>query len=202
MKQRITILGIDPGLTTTGYNITIYDTITKKAQVQHRGMITAIALTKKNKKDNKECKEFGNIIPLMIYEQEIATLIKTFHPDFIACEDAFYNPRTPNAFLSLKLCITSIKRALYLIAKKPLYLISPRAAKLAVWGRGDANKLAVQESIQHLPNLILKNTKQNPLSKMTEHEADSIAITYAFITNFLQDIIMQEGMIINEMEKM
>ena len=190
MKKTIRVLGIDPGLTNTGYNITAYDPVERKSIVVARGIINATTIAKKRR---QEYKDFGNIISLFVYEKEIQELMDEYKPDYVACEDAFYNPRTPNAFLSLKLCITSIRRVLYSLYNKQLYLISPCSAKLAVYGKGGANKEAVQESILHLDNLHIKNTKQNPINKMVEHEADSIAISYAFISFVLPDILMQDN---------
>ena len=93
--------------------------------------------------------------------------------------------------MSLKLCIHTIQRLLYLRGMR-LYLIPPTVAKQAVWGKGTANKLAIQESIQELPDLTIRATKQHPIEEMQEHEADSIAIMYAFTKNILPDLLIQE----------
>lgn len=180
--SRITILGIDPGLTNTGYNISIYDTNKGTTKVQQFDLITAINVAKKENK--KDYKIYGNIIPLFVYERLIDDIITKYQPDYICSEDAFYNPRTPNAFFSLKSCILTIERVLYK-HEKVLYKIPPKKAKLAI-GRATANKEAVQELIQNLPDLSFRKTDIKSINKMTEHEADSVAITYAFVKTILE----------------
>lgn len=186
--MKYTILGIDPGLTNTGYSVLVYDTKKDATNVIAHGMITAISIAKREMRT--DVKQYGNIISLMVYEKEIAALLETYKPDFIASEDAFYNPRTPQAYLSLKLCINAIQRVLYNQVKKNLYLIAPTVAKQTVWGRGTANKEAVQESILRLPDLHIKKSKPKAITNLTEHEADSIAIAYTFIKNTLPDLLM------------
>lgn len=185
----IRILGIDPGINNTGWNISQFNTENEITTVLHFDRIQANALAKKEKK--QDFKDYGNIVSLELYEREINSIIEKYRPSYVACEDAFYNPRTPNAFLSLKLCIYSIKRVLHTHGQI-LFLIPPTIAKQAVWGSGTANKLAVQESIFNLKDLVIKDSKTNPIDKMVEHEADSIAISYAFIKNILPDLLLQK----------
>lgn len=187
-KNNIKIFGIDPGLTHTGCCICNYDPSKDTLQVANCFSIEAIALAKKENKI--EHKQYGNIISLFLYERELDRIMTEYQPDYIASEDAFYNPRTPLAFVSLKLCINAIQRVLYKHGKI-LYRIAPKQAKQAV-STGTADKLAVQDAIQHLPDLIVRNTKQNPIEKISEHEADSIAIAYAFKKLLLPDLLIQK----------
>lgn len=187
-KNNIKIFGIDPGLTHTGCTICNYDPSKDTLQVATCFTIEAIALAKKENK--VEHKQYGNIISLFLYERELDNIMSEYQPDYVASEDAFYNPRTPLAFVSLKLCINAIQRVLYKHGKI-LYRIAPKQAKQAV-STGTADKLAVQDAIQHLPDLIVRNTKQNPIEKISEHEADSIAIAYAFKKFFLPDLLMKK----------
>ena len=94
----------------------------------------------------------------------------------------------PNAFISLRLCINVIQRVLY-EHQKILHLVAPKEAKKAI-GSGKADKVTVQNSIRNLSDLKLKDSKLRPLDKMVEHEADSIAIGYAFIKHILPDIYL------------
>lgn len=187
-KNTLKIIGIDPGLTNTGVCVCLYDPDNDHLTVQSKFMICAHELAKREMR--QDSKQYGNIVSLFLYEREFKNVFLTHLPNFVASEDAFYNPRTPNAYLSLKLCISSIQRVLYEDFKQVLYRIAPMEAKKAV-RKGNADKAAVQEAIQHLPDLILRDTKQNPISKITEHEADSIAIAYAFKKMYLPDLLMQ-----------
>ena len=185
----IKILGIDPGINHTGWSIGSFDPVSNTIAVPIYGEIQAHNIAKKEAR--REFKTYGSLVSLNFYKREFDLLIDHYKPDFVASEDAFYNPRCPNAFLSLKLCIHTIQRLLFERMMR-LYLIAPTVAKQAVWGKGTANKLAIQESIQNLPDLKIRDTKQHPITEMQEHEADSIAIMYAFVKNILPDIILQE----------
>lgn len=185
MVDRLTILGIDPGINNTGICILRYYTKTKETSLVDRFVIKANEAAKKQNKD--EFREYGNVFSLLVLENEILEVINKYEPDFVVCEDAFYSPRTPNAFISLKLCINAIQRVLYSNFKKQLFKIPPKLAKSAV-SQGTASKEAVQVSIRNLPDLKLKDTKMKPLDLMVEHEADAIAIGYAFIKFILPDL--------------
>lgn len=185
----IKILAIDPGINHTGWSIGSFDPSSNMLSIPMYGEIQAHNLAKKELR--KEFREYGSLVSLSLYAREFDALFDHYTPIYVASEDAFYNPRTPNAFLSLKLCIHTIQRLLYLRGMR-LYLIPPTVAKQAVWGKGTANKLAIQESIQNLPDLTIRATKQHPIEEMQEHEADSIAIMYAFTKNILPDLLIQE----------
>ena len=187
MRKYRTIIGIDPGINNCGVSILRHYPATGETKVQNYFTIHANAIAKKeNKADSKT---YGSIISLFQLERVIEETINTYEPDYVACEDAFYNPRTPNAFISLKSCINSIKRVLY-THQKTLFLIAPKMAKATV-STGIANKEVVQESIRKLPDLKIKDTKELPIENMSEHEADATAIGYTFIKAILPEIILR-----------
>lgn len=185
----IKILAFDPGINHTGWSLGSFDPVSFLLTVPFYGEIQAHNIAKKEAR--KEFKSYGSLVSLNFYKREIDLLMDHYRPDYVASEDAFYNPRCPNAYLSLKLCIHTIQRLLFERMMR-LYLVAPTVAKQAVHGKGTANKLAIQESIQTLPDLKIRDTKQHPIEEMQEHEADSIAIMYAFVKNFLPDILLQE----------
>lgn len=185
MANYITIMGIDPGINNCGISITRYYLDTKLRKTIYRTTLHANAEAKKV--DKKQSKLYGGVFSLFVFEALIDEIYKKYEPDYICSEDAFYNPRTPGAFVSLKNCIMSIKRVLYKYGKV-LYLIAPKAAKAAVC-TGTANKEVIQDAILKLPDLQIKDTKESPISEMVEHEADSIAIAYAFTTLILPSLI-------------
>jgi Holliday junction resolvasome RuvABC endonuclease subunit len=185
MAKYITIMGIDPGINNCGISILRYYPDTAETRVYT--YLTLHCNAQAKKEDKVKSKVYGSIFSLFILEREIEKLIELYQPMYIASEDAFYNPRTPNAFISLKGCINSIKRVLYKY-EKTLFLIAPKLAKAAVC-TGTANKEIIQETINRLPDLKIKNTKEMPLMNMVEHEADSIAIGYAFIKTILPELV-------------
>ena len=185
MNDKIIIMGIDPGINNTGICILKLNKKNNEITLVDRFVIKANEAAKKQNKD--DAREYGNVFSIVVYEKEMLEIFSKYNPDFVACEDAFYSPRTPNAFVSLKLCINAIQRVLYQHFRKQLYKIPPKLAKSAV-SQGTADKVAVQISIRNLPDLKLKDTKMKPLDNMVEHEADSIAIGYAFVKCILPDI--------------
>lgn len=185
-KGLIKILGIDPGVNHTGYSIGLFDPKTDTLNIKEYGVFSASTIAKKNFK--QDFKTYGNIISLTVYEQEFEKILDSHHPDYVVSESAFFNPRMPNAFLSLSLCINTIRTILYR-RQQILYTVAPKEAKQTV-STATANKAAVQESIHHLKDLSIKHTRSKPQEKMVEHEADSIAIMYTFCKNTLRAILM------------
>ena len=183
----VTVLAFDPGIHHTGWSVLKLDRTTNTIVVGVYGTIEAVGLAKKENK--QDFKVYGNVISFFLLEREITNLMNTYKPDYVVCENAFM-AKFPNAFVSLKLCINCIQRVLYGFGKI-LHLVAPKEAKKAI-GNGTADKEAVQNSIQHLEDLKIKETKQRPLGKMVEHEADSIAIGYSFIRHTLPDILLTQ----------
>lgn len=185
----ITILGIDPGIHNCGIAYNKYDPKTGVMTVADYFTIHAAELAKKENK--RVFKDYGTVFSLLLLEREMKAILTKYNPDYVASEDAFYSPRTPNAFVSLKFCINSIQRVLFQDFNKKLFKIPPKLAKAAV-SHGTADKVAVQTSIRNLPDIKLKDTKCRPLDEMVEHEADAIAIAYAFTKNILPNILLAQ----------
>ena len=62
-------------------------------------------------------------------------------------------------------------------------------------GSGTANKAAVQAGIMNHEDIAFKEAKKKQIGKLIEHEADSIAVCYAFTQLFLPDILMQKSLL-------
>ena len=184
-NKKIVIMAIDPGCNHLGYSRIVYDPNTNQSVVSNYGCFSASELARKEQR--KDVKEYGNVISLFMCEREIENIFNEFKPDFVVSESAFVH-RFPQAFASLCLCISTIERVLYR-HQKILYKIAPREAKKAI-GDSSAGKEVVQDAIHHLPDLLVKHNKQRTENSMVEHEADSIAIGYAFIKNILPDILL------------
>ena len=105
------IIGIDPGIHNCGVALCEFDTDKHLLTVKDFFTIHASDLAKKaNRKDSNY---YGSVFSLFLLEKEFNEIFTNYLPDAVASEDAFYNPRTPNAYASLKACILSIKRVLY-----------------------------------------------------------------------------------------
>lgn len=184
----IKIMAIDPGLNALGVSLGYYYNQKNKFIIQEYMTIHSNDQAKKEKR--ADFKMYGNLISLFTCEEAIHSLMEKWEPEFIVSEDAFYNPRMPNAFLSLKLCINAIQRVLYQY-NKVLYRIPPTVIKQTIFGNGMASKAAVQEGIMNHDDIGFKEAKKKHVNRLIEHEADSIAIGYAFIQLLLPDILMQ-----------
>lgn len=188
MSKIITVLGIDPGINNTGLSFNKYNVETGELFVTNYYVLSANELARKE--NRQEARLFGNVFSLTLYERELTRIISDYKPDYVACEDAFYSPRTPNAFVSLKMCIGTIQRILYTHFHKELYRIPPKLAKSAV-DKGTAGKVAVQRAIQSIDKITIKEVKSRPLDAMVEHEADAIAIAWTFVTHILPDLLLK-----------
>lgn len=180
------ILSLDPGLTTLGWANSVYD---DKTNLFHTLKYGTYKATKCATKD-KSSEIYGQrIIALSLLETELIRLIDAFKPDYIASEDIFLHPRHINAYAALVLCLYTIKRAAYM-REKTVYTAAPRAIKKIVSDIGGADKLAVQKAILSNKNIIINENKQSPIEKMCEHEADCIAVGYAFATTTLPTLLI------------
>lgn len=169
----IKIIGIDPGIHNCGVALGEFNTDTNHLVIKDFFTIHASELARKaNKKDSNT---YGSIFSLFLLEQEFTTIFTNFTPDYVASEDAFYNPRTPNAYASLKGCILSIKRVLYNFRLK-LNLIAPKLAKMTVI-KATANKNDMMTAITKLSDL----TIEKDITNIVEHEADAIGIAYTLV---------------------
>jgi crossover junction endodeoxyribonuclease RuvC len=145
------ILGVDPGLSTTGYGII---------------EVTPNGLT---------CLNYGCIHPsskmsfseklLKIY-QNIEQVILKFQPDYCAVENIYYHQNKKTAI------IMGHVRAVALLAaarmEVPVFEFSPREVKLAIVGFGGASKPQVQAMVQ---KILAMQIKPSP-----EDAADALAI--------------------------
>ena len=133
----MTILGIDPGVATTGY-----------------GIVNASGKRDKQK-DLYSCIEYGTIkteakapMPerLKIINKSLSALIKKHKPQVLAVENVYF-------FKNLKtaLPVSQVKGVILLnaaIANIPAYEFTPLQIKMAVAGYGRAEKAQVQEMVK------------------------------------------------------
>ncbi len=164
-KKSTIILGVDPGTRITGYGI---------LRVQG---------------NMHEALDFGCIRPpynlelskrYFIIFDSLEKIIQKYKPDYIAVETQFVQKNIQSA---MKL---GMARGCAIIAAEknnvPIYEYAPRAAKLAVVGKGSASKQQVQSMLKMLLNV--------KLDKIPEDAADALAlaICHANKLNFLEKI--------------
>jgi len=130
-KQNKLILGIDPGLATTGYGL-IQVTSGKTKHIKH-GIISTPVKTDLAKR-------------LVVISEKTNKLIKKYKPDFIAVEELFF---CKNVKTALKV---GHARGVILLAasqnKLPLYEFTPLQIKQAITSYGRADKRQVQQMVK------------------------------------------------------
>ncbi len=159
MPPKRRILGIDPGIGTTGYGIIEWRE--KEAKFVDCGVVK----TKNNQEQGERL--------LQLYSG-ISQLLKKFKPHTLAVEDSFLGKN----FLSAKILGGAKAIALLAGAEKKLetFEFSPREIKLAIAGRGAASKQQVSYMVGNLLNL--KTPPQEDSS-----DALAVALCCAFRTN-------------------
>ncbi|MFC1663544.1 crossover junction endodeoxyribonuclease RuvC [Patescibacteria group bacterium] len=154
------IIGIDPGIATTGYGI--------------------IKKIKKGKvKNNVKCLGYGLIkttpsfpMPerLQKINNELSRLIKKFQPNILAVENVYF-------FKNLKTIIpvSQAKGVILLTAAKnkiPVFQFAPLEIKATVTGIGRAEKIIVQKNVRRILKL------KEPLKLDDAADALAVALTY------------------------
>ena len=173
-KKTHRILSIDPGLSVTGWAISDIDN-GRMTVVQH-GEIVA---QKEMKNHKEEINIFGKRLFTLDYiEEQTDELVKKYNPTDVVSEDAFWNPKFPDAFMAICLCIFTMARIIKKQHSLILHKLAPRLVKNLATGNGNADKTKVKSSITSNPAIIISKPEL-----LSEHESDAIAIGYAFALN-------------------
>ncbi|MCX6743259.1 MAG: crossover junction endodeoxyribonuclease RuvC [Candidatus Parcubacteria bacterium] len=168
MKKKsnsLIILGIDPGVASTGY--AFIKEADKKTEILDYGVISTSS--KQNFSDRLE-----------YIHQALSKLIKKFKPDVVVVEQLFFCKNVKTA-----LNVGQARGVILLTAilnKLPLYEFTPLQVKQSVCGYGKAEKCQVQAMVK-----ILLNLKQIPKPDDAA-DALAIALTYLQSKNFLAKI--------------
>ena len=202
----IRILSFDPGMNNTGWAISNYNIVTKVFDVLKYGTIKASKMAEKQKElTNRHGKQ---IVAINILKQEITKLVIDSVPDYVASEDSFYNPKTPNAYRSLLLCLFSIDNILFNMyyykeecnlneTASKLHKISPKTIKMVMSGTGNSFKVDMLEALKkqyseiditfsHYPNVPFEDF-QNTL---TEHSIDAVSCGFSFAKSIYPQLIV------------
>ncbi|TET07840.1 MAG: crossover junction endodeoxyribonuclease RuvC [Candidatus Atribacteria bacterium] len=144
------ILGIDPGLSNTGYGLIKYDK--KKIELIDYGCVLTY------KKDT-----FSLRIKKIYYK--IKELIEKYNPHEVAIEEIFFNKNVRSALTVSK--VHGMVAITVALAGLELYEYTPLQIKQATVGNGRAEKHQVQSMVK-----ILLNLSEIP---QPDHAADALA---------------------------
>lgn len=188
MAKRLTrIAAFDPALSVCGWaimDLILVDQKTNKIKIVVTSHGTIKAAMKANRVAYREdTNKYGKtIISLSLLRDSVAILVRNNKPKHIAIEDAFFNPKRPNAFASLIQCIVTIAIACKDKFSIPTYRVPTRTAKQTLTGSGGFNKVDVHTAVLNSDIIEFKElTKNNKQPQLTPHESDAIAVGYHFL---------------------
>ena len=145
------VLGIDPGLVTTGFSI--IDSKSRKLNLVAYGVIRP----KRNENTSKR---------LNYLFQETNKILDKFSPDIFSIEDMFYSKNVKTAML-----LGQARGAMIISAAQadiPIFEYAPRKVKMSVCGNGAASKEQVSYMVM---NILKLKEKPKPLDA-----SDAIAV--------------------------
>lgn len=193
--MKYTVLSIDPGSNSLGY---AFSEINGQSMIVRAYESLAPSAYPKGSDYRKHNKYYPDrILTGKIISRTIKDLVHTYNPDYLACEDAFYNPSRPNAFISLLIAIYAMESALYRLysdgeLKDPmtarLYKTPPTLIKKVMNHDlgGKATKIDMMDALTHrvqegaISFSGYPSRKLPDASTFTEHSVDAISIGYTF----------------------
>jgi hypothetical protein len=122
-----TVLSIDPGTNSFGY---AFSQVTdNNFEVFEHNTLYPSAYPKESRyrKDHKWYSD--RVLCGKVIGRTIRELVMMYKPDYIASEDAFYNPSRPNAFISLLIAIYAMESTLHGMYEEGI-LIDPVTARV------------------------------------------------------------------------
>jgi Holliday junction resolvasome RuvABC endonuclease subunit len=191
--SKIRVLGFDPGLSHTGWNLSEIDIENGALNVVKLGEFSPSGTADKATYREESEKYGKRTISLAVLRETIAQLLTELKPDYIVMEDAFINPKRPMAYGALSMWHCTARMVARDVAGKAIIVIPAKSAKLGVSGRGDSGKVNIQQAVVTNPKIHFKNEKL--MQGLTEHCADSIGLSYSFMTMYLPSIISEANAI-------
>lgn len=185
-KNEIKILSFDPGSTTMGWSVSIYNkktgnlTVKRFGTMEPKKVVSRVAMREQTEK-------YGTrLMSLSYIKEQMIEILRIHQPHCIVAESAFFCSRFPNAFAALVQVVNVIDMVAMELMKVQVYKISPKLAKHAMTGKGTSGKLDMITAVKNSEHIKFQQRKN--LDDMTEHEADSIAIAYAFVVQLLPGV--------------
>ena len=192
-KCSVRVLTIDPGLTNTGWAVMDYDANSGDVVVVALGSIHPGPTADRAEYRGDVDKFTKRTITLRLLRASLTEIMTHTRPDYVVVEDIFFNPQRPMAHAALAMwhCLTRL--CCLDVLQKNMEIIQTKIAKQAITGSGGNGKVTVQKSI-----LLAKDISFKPPSlekAMDEHQADAIAVGYAFVKRNRERILQEKGFI-------
>lgn len=180
------VIGVDPGTENLGFSVLELDLLAGGVTVIHSETIVARKMMSDYR--HEEERQGGRYARLMAIEDRLFITFSQFAPQSVCAESPFLQKRFPLAYSALTECVTTVRRALYRFDPYlSLGTVDPPTAKKAVGMviKKGMTKDDVSVAIAKLP-LTYANGIQ--LSKLDEHQVDSIAVAYYQLLVFKNQI--------------
>lgn len=188
-SKKFKILAFDPGLTNLGYILLEGNTDNGDVVVVHMGEMHPGPVTDRAAYREDVSKFDKRTISLAYMREQIQILVDKLKPDFICAEDIYCNPRRIQAYGALCMIICVMRMFCRDYANKYLVTIPTKICKRETCGSGGGGKIGVQESL--INHKHIKFANEFDKMHMSEHQADAIAVGYAFSTVY-RDLINKE----------
>ena len=189
-KQNVVrCLSIDPAIGDLGWTVMVMDLDTLKVVVEYMGMFSSSAVAKKVAYKDDVTKYGPRMIALELLRAFISNLIDKYHPEFVASEAAYLDPRKVNAFISLTQVLLAIRLLLFHNYQRTLHLVATKTAKHAITGYGASSKTDIQTTIFTHEDISFKNPEE--AKTMTKHVSDAIAVGYSFFRDTYPNLNIQ-----------
>lgn len=176
------LVGIDPGLNTTGISKFIIDFYTNN--ILH---IEAFTITNDKLLDTTSLYDniySDRLLKLYKLKEALTRIVSIINPCLIACESPFYNRFRPMAYGSLLETVRIIHSAVmeYNI-NIPFTMVEPLLVKKVIGAGMMKGKVDVKLAVNNRPELISVLT--NDINTLDEHSIDAIAVGYAYYNKYI-----------------
>ena len=178
----INILGIDPGISNMGLNVTKYDTVfnTYKSIVTKNISLNDMVIPNMGIIIDSHTDRFAK---LMAFKPFLSKYIEDNDIDVISCEAAFFNPTRPAAYAALIEVIQTIREVTLTVDKyTQMYTYPPMYIKKNIMHSIGVKTGVKKEDMLAAILTIDELTKHiSDIDRLTEHEIDSLAVTHTYI---------------------
>lgn len=186
-EKPIRVLCYDPSFSNTGWAILDIKPSTGKVVVHRFGVLKPGQQADRVAHRDDVTTYGKRAISMKLLKECVHKLQEEFKPDYVSVEDAFFNPKRPNAYASLLFWICSVTIIYHENYQKPIYRIPTRTIKQRLTGSGGKGKGSVKDAIIKSEEIVFKQKKQAEIA--TDHEFDAIAVGYYFIKEILPSIL-------------
>ena len=172
-------MGIDPGLSNLGLAVITVDGYSNEVLSVTTKTITPDKIKFDYGLDSETQRD--RVIRLNRLREELIKELHYYKPITVACESAFYNPRTPGAYAPLVESIAALQSALMEYDSNIyLHTLAPLLIKTSIGAKTTRDKNLVKQALLEKSDL---NIPDGYLDALSDHAIDALAIAYTHFKN-------------------